>query len=168
MAPLQRFVTHRRWLALLLALAVIIGAGVVLRNAWQVPYHQWRMHASWQQHISQDPQVSNGFVMLDVGRAHARYEHHRQRLVELGAVTRREYGFQHLLVPSPETRHFGKFLLSPRRPECIDFTYPYPDDPEPMHLTVWCYPQFTDAWDRLFRARDVSDYRSQFMNENTP
>lgn len=39
--------------------------------------------------------------------------------------------------------------------------------PEPMELTVWCYPEDADAWDQFVAAHDVPDYQSRFMANGT-
>ncbi len=160
---------NSRWsLIVVLSTAFLLAAVVFCLPKLQVPYHKWRMLASLEQHNSQQPQISDGFATINVGRARERYEYHRQQLVELGIVIERTYEFQHLVVPSEEAAHFTRFILGSEAPEHLDFSYPYPRRPELIQLTVWCYPELVEAWDDLVRTRDVADYRAQFMSAVGP
>ncbi|MCE5302605.1 MAG: hypothetical protein LLF97_05780 [Planctomycetaceae bacterium] len=158
---------HRKLILFLAVMASLsICGGVVLVNtrAFQVRYHNWRMKQAWQQRYSNpSPPTGDGLISYSPGDAQPRYEYHRQKLVELGDVAERHYAFKHLQVPTRESKHFTRLLLSDSCPSCIDFASPYPNKPEPMQLVVWCRPADAKAWDEFVAKYDVSDYRERFM-----
>ncbi len=169
--------TRRRSL-ILAALAIVlvgIGIGIVIINskASQVRYHEWRMQRARQQMcVPSQPSAGNVLSVLfayvlgegNTLEAFKRYDYHRQKLVELGSVARLHYNFKHVLVPTSESRHLTRLLVSGHCPNCVDFESPYPDKPEPVRLTVWCHPADTVAWNNFIAEHDVADYRGRFMS----
>ena len=151
----------------LVALAtLLICGGIVVFNlrAFQVRYHRWQMQRAWHQAYSAPTTTDDGFVVAHVdGEADERYEYHRQKLLELRDIVKRHYSFRHLRVPTDASEHFSRLLVSGRCPNHIDFSSPYPDQPEPMQLTVWCSPTDAHAWDDFVAEHDIPDYFKRFM-----
>lgn len=119
-----------------------------------------------------DPKVGpKGLIYHSPNKSLEKYEFHRQRLRELGAVCYREYAFQHILTSTIECRHLNKLLFSPTCPNYLDWSYSQwsatnPADSQPLILKVWCYAEDEAAWDKLVAERDVADYRERFMSNN--
>ena len=147
------------------AILVLCG-GIVVANlrAVEIYYHTWQMQRAWQQVYSKPlPSNGDGFVCYAGGESLESYEYHRQKLVDLGRLAKQHYTFKHLRVPSDESKHFSRLLLSDDCPNHVDFSSPYPNTPEPMQLTIWCWPTDVAAWDQFVEAHDVSDYHERFM-----
>lgn len=147
---------------------VLICGGVVVggRRAFQVGYHRWQMQRVHQAYL-EPKTISDGFVVVHVpSDAAGRYEYHRQKLVELGGIVERHYVFEHLRAATDESKHFTKLLVSRGCPNHIDFESPYPDKPQPMQLTVWCWPADAGAWDAFVVSHDIPNYHERFVREN--
>ena len=142
---------------------VVVYIVVVYTPAFRIHYHRWQMARAGQQRFSNPDVTPDGLVSYACGDAYQKYEYHREKLVELGDICRRHYKFKHLFVPTPESKHFSTLLLSGPCPNHIDFSSPYPNKPELMQLTVWCYVMDANAWDDFVAKHDVSDYRERFM-----
>ncbi|MEN6406436.1 MAG: hypothetical protein ABFC77_08190 [Thermoguttaceae bacterium] len=148
----------------LATLMVVGGIVVVKHRVFQLQYYKWQMERAQRQAYDGQKTTENGFVVAHVPReAEERYEYYRQKLVELGSITERHYVFQHLWVPSDDSKHFSKLLVSGRCPNHVDFLSPYPDKPELTHLTVWCWATDASAWDHFVAEHDVADYRERFL-----
>ena len=158
--------TRRRSLIFAALAALLVSGAIIVINTrpFQVRCHEWQMRRAWHQSYSKPlPPTGDGLVAYELGEANERYEYHRQKLVELGNVAERYYTFRHLQVPTGESEHFSRLLLSGSCPSHIDFLSPYPDEPEAMQLTVWCYTADASAWDDFVAEHDVSDYHDRFM-----
>ena len=134
---------RRKYVLLLVSVGILAALLVLARTrSFRVAYHKRQMEIAYdatfggaaasKQHQSEN---TMGELLYD------RYTYHRQRLVELGAVRELRYKLEHILVPSDESRHFIKQRFLPKRPHCIDFTSPHPYKPQPMELTIWCFPE---------------------------
>jgi len=159
-------VTRARVILLVLFAAVAALVIVVViatrSHGFQVMYHDWRMHASRRAFENQDAEVIGGFHAPSVNDDHRAYEYHRDRLVDLGAVHRREYVLNHLIRDTPEAKHFITWLLRAPLPPVIDWASPV-EPHQPIELTLWCYPANAPAWDQLIQERNVPDYVQRFM-----
>lgn len=162
-------ISSRRWLTI--AALVVVVAGVI---AWtidwksvRVKYHDAEMRRAFQEQFQAATVHQDGLVGFEVGEPTARYEYHRDRLVDLGAVIRKHHEFHHLRVSTPESIHFNRVLLREKRVDAIDWAgkWSTPEDPIPLEYTVWCYPLNSAAWDVYFAEHDVPDYRRRFMGE---
>ena len=130
-----------------------------------VAFHKAQMEQAYEAHYAEPDSLQGGLVGYAEGNEYEQYEFHRSRLIELGAVLELNYQFAYLLVPTDESEHFSKYILSNARPSCIEFSSPYPNEPEPMQLTVWCYPEDKAKWDELIADRDVENYEQTFMKK---
>jgi hypothetical protein len=153
----------------IVAVVVTIGAAAWLID-WKdvrVRYHDHQMRTAFAEQFENQEVSPDGLVGFEVGKTTARYEYHRDRLVELGAVIKRHYEFRHLRVSTPESNHFNHVLLKEKPVNAIDWSSKWspPEDPIPMEYTVWCYPQDSATWDAYFAEHDVPDYRRRFMVE---
>ena len=151
-------------LAGLVVLLTLTAAGllVVRSRAFQVVYHDRQMHRAWRAQFTKPELDKGGIVGYTVRSDNERYEYHRARLLELSAILELDYEFRHIKQPSDEESHLMLLIMSGEAADCIDFASPYPSEPEPMRLSVWCYPDDKTDWDRLVQTRDVPDYRSRF------
>lgn len=119
-----------------------------------------------------DPKVGpKGLIYHSPNKSLEKYEFHRQRLRELGAVCYRKYPFRHIRTSTDECRNLNKLLFSPACPRHLDCSYLHssvsiPEDTLPLELEVWCYTEDEAAWDKLVAERDVADYRERFMSNN--
>jgi hypothetical protein len=159
-------VSRRRLILAAILLATVATALFLLRSqALLVRFHDWRMRTNWEQHYSQPPEsVGAGLGAISVGAAYSAYEHHRDRLIDLGAVQRFDLVLTHLRRPSPEAKHFIRWLLRDAQPPCIDWRSPAdPAAEEPLAFTVWCYAADSSRCKQVFLSRDVPDYASRFM-----
>lgn len=151
-----------------LATLVVLLAGVVLvvrSRTFQIAYHKWQMQRAYDATWGKAPDVQqDGLVGYTVGDSYERYEHHRQQLVELGHIVRKRYTFEHILATTEESEHLSRKLLTGECPPHIDFVSPYPEEPAPMKLTVWCYPENAKDWDDFVARHDRPDYREVFMH----
>jgi hypothetical protein len=123
------------------------------------------MQQAWQDAFDKSKVVktSAGAIAHADDRSIEKFEYHRQKLVELGSIAERHYTFQHLLVPTDESKHFARSLLSHQCPSYIDFSSEYPPVPVPMQLTIWCDLPDVGSWNKFFAEHDVSDYHKRFM-----
>ncbi len=163
----------------LVTVAVLCGATILLVGspAARVRYHEWRMQAGWDRHMRQTPApASGGLVGYSIEDGYEAYEHHRDRLVELGAVVRRTFVFDHLHAVGPETRDFYRWLLR-SGPPAVDWhgtaiappsatPAATPTPPSPLELTVWMRTNQIGAWEAMFAERDVPDYAARFMSHD--
>jgi hypothetical protein len=164
MRALASSVGRRPWrVAVALLLLVVVGAAVYLSFAWpelRVSYHRRRMQANYDA-VSAGPSVQSGVLIgHDWGDAGEAYEYHRERLVELGAVTKLEHTFRHVMNTPGQHGTFWDEILGKRCPPLIDAsspgpTLPWVDDVQPLRLTVWCEHEHADAWRRHIAERDV-------------
>ncbi len=150
------------------AATLLLAAMVCLnRRTFQIPYHRWQMQRNQERVFGGPKSVPDGIVIIDVPEdALDQYEYHRQRLVELGAVAERRYRLRYIRARTDEGAHFARVLLSDKSPPHIDFASPYPDEPEPMLLTVWCHPRDVAMWDTFIEIHDVVDYHARFMEHS--
>jgi hypothetical protein len=165
--PSNRF---RKWA---IGVALLIAAAIVATTVWnraiQIDYHNWRMRANFAAHLEQPPEsISGGLSAISVGTAHAAYERHRDRLVELGAIDRHDITLTHIRRPSPESKHFIRWLLRDAKRPFIDWTSPAPPDGDhPLQFTIWCYSSDSEECTQMFLDRDIPDYAARFMAQNT-
>lgn len=92
-----------------------------------------------------------------------RYEHHRDRLVELGALDHREFVFDHLICPSAEYRALWAIIHA--NFSSIHTTGCWSETPEPAVLQVWDTPEMIPKWEVFVREHDVPDFLERFQDE---
>jgi hypothetical protein len=159
MMPKRRVLVR---VALISLATLVVTSGILIANsrALQLHYYKWQMQRAWRQAYDGPKTTDSGFIVAHVSsEAQKRYEYYRQKLIELRGIVERHYVFRHLRVPTDDSKHFSKLLVSGRCPNHVDFSSPYPDKPEPLQLTVWCWPTDASAWDHFVAEHDVADYR---------
>lgn len=162
----NRRISMKAALIVLATLIVVGGIVVVNLRAFQLRYYKWQMERAHQAYLGPKT-TSGGFVVVNVPDAAVeRYERYRQKLVELGGITERHYSCRHLRVRTDESEHFTRLLVSGRCPNHVDFSSPYPDKPEPLQLTVWCWNRDASAWDHFVAEHDVADYHERFIGRD--
>ena len=156
-----------RKIAIVITVLLIAGGTaaffVVRSHSFQVGYHKRSMQRAWDAVYAEPDTHQDGLVGYTLGEEYERYEYHRAKLIQLGAVLELNYHFQQIMQPSDEGKHITRFIMSSERPDCIDATSPYPKEPKPMQWTVWCYPPDKSAWDQLMSSLDIPDYKAKFM-----
>lgn len=162
---LNRRLTIRVIATAALIAVVVLTLLIITSTPVQIAYHRWRMERAWNEIFATPSPSEWGAVEYTLGESYDAYVLHRQRLVELGAVCELHYELENVLLRTDVGRHFSKLLLSPGHPPCIDFESPFPSSPEPMRLTVWCYPEDAAAWTAFVADHDASDYRERFMSD---
>lgn len=128
--------------------------------AVSVPYHRMQYDRTrTRMYNGKRAVVAQGFPGLqaiDLAEADIQAEeHHRRRLVELGALKRLEYVFKNVDAPTDRSRVITTELLHKKCPDFFDFVSPYPGKPEPLRVTVWHSPELAPVWAKFFADRDV-------------
>src|SRR4029453_10702003 len=139
-------------LALVLAMVATLLV-IVVQKPLRIAWHRSAMERAWRE----------GQSATDPTESYLRFESHLETLVELGALTKQEYRFAHLEVPTPESRHLFKRLLARDCPPVIYFTSVHPKSPEAIVLKVWYEHDFRDDWQEFLKAADTPNYRELFM-----
>ena len=159
---------HRRIRYIVAALAIttiLMIAAFILTPTFQIAYHKHQMRRAWDQTLAEPDTHGGGLVGYTLGDTYDSYEYHRQELVRLGAIRELNYQFRHVHYPSKEASHFfGTLLLTENRPKHIDFMSPQGnEEPKPVRLTVWCYPDDAASWDAFIADRDSDEYVEKFI-----
>lgn len=123
------------------------------------------MSRSKEAFFNQPGENINGLRALTHDDHHAAYVYHRDRLVDLGAVTRHHFVLVPLVRPSAEAQHFIKWLMSRTESKCIDWTCPVEPD-APLSITLWCDPAQSKEWQDLMQDHDIPDYANVFMKDS--
>ena len=112
-----------------LLVAIVIVAVTIAH--YSVAYHEWRMERTGLGPYGKAV-VHSGPALPpapdDIDERFATFEHHRDRLVELGAVVKLERTFEHVFSGTEDARLLIDSVRS-RYPPCLDFTSPYPAVP---------------------------------------
>jgi hypothetical protein len=137
-----------------------LGVGIVIavvanQTSLAIAYHEWQMDRAYRRAYS-DPVVHpDGLVSHVVDEDFVDYEHHRDRLVDFGAIHRIDYRFARLRTGTPEARAMTRLMLSGQCPALVDFISTVLKEPQLMQLTLWCRPDDTPAWQAFFRSHDI-------------
>lgn len=147
---------YRRRAIILVAVA-LVAIVVTSLPLFQVHYHQWQMRRARHDTYGKPPDVHlDGLSGYTLRESNERYEYHRQRLVELGAVNELHYRLRHLRRGTPASQQFARQLVRGNRPHCVDFESRYTNQPEPFELTVWCLPSDVDTWNNFIARCDAA------------
>jgi hypothetical protein len=93
--PRRRWHRFSRGTMIALGVALVCATALVLSSArFRIGYHNWAMQRSWDAVYVEPDTVTNGLAGYSLDELRDRYAHHRQRLVELGAVNQRIYVFK--------------------------------------------------------------------------
>lgn len=159
----RAFVVSLSLLALLIA---GIAVWVIRTPEFRTAYHTIQMQRMRHATYANPEAAPNGLAYNRLGESHTSYLYHRDRLVELGVMFKRDYRWKHIWSSTDESRHIFKALFSSACPRHIDFVSPCPVESQPLELQVWCYPEDVVAWDKLVAERDVADYRERLMSDD--
>lgn len=148
----------RLTLFLLVVVALFVLAAIVVNRATiLVSYHDWQMGRAHERAYA-DPIVHpNGLVSLEVDGDFEQYEHHRDCLVDLGALCRIDYEFQQVMAPTPKSRALLSLLRDQKSPAYIDFISTHPRSLKPLQITIWCRPNDLPTWQAFLAAQDRGD-----------
>jgi len=141
-------------LAIVVALMVLLLV-IVVHKPLRIAWHREAMERAWQESQS----------VAEPTESYLRYESHLEALADLGAVTKQEYRFTNLQVPTPESKHFFRRLLARDCPPHLYFSSVHPKSPEPMVLKLWYEHEFRDEWQEFLEAADTPHYREEFVAE---
>ncbi len=148
-----------RWFRLRYLLPLAIAALVVMvvsSTQFQIWFHDSQMHAAWDEIYGKPPDVDeHGMTGYTLDADYDRYVYHRQRLLELGGLRELHYRLRNVRRATPAAHQLDKEMLSKNRPTCVDFESPWSEQPVPVELTIWCYPDDAEAWDRFVAEHDV-------------
>ena len=86
----------------------------------------------------------------------SRYQEYRDTLVTLGHYERREFRFQHIIVPSDQSTAFWK-ALQKQFPDNITFEMPGYEPETPDALIVWERPEAMSQWEEFVARWDVPE-----------
>ena len=114
-----------------------------------ITYHKLRIHALLNSKPTYSP--ATGLSFYDHKWCIA-FDGHRDKLVELGYLERKEFHLKHISCPSIELRRLIEEFTSafPNNPYTMDYG---PDIP-PI-ITVWVQPENFPEWERIISAHDA-------------
>lgn len=161
--PVRRAVLMAMALSMVVSIA-IVSVALLRSRAFHVWYHTRMMYSSRTRAHNTAPDPDGGQASWLDTDALQQYQYHRRRLVEIGAVVKRSYEFEHIYVGSPQHEHVSRLLVSGNCPPYIDFESPCPYTAEPMTLTIWIWPTHVGRWDRFVSSHDVPSYKADFMD----
>jgi hypothetical protein len=162
-APPKR--TGRRLIAV--SGCVLLVVGVLAFRPLQIAYHRWQMERGKAYSNGEDAGFGAGSVLwtdeIDGTTGDMmHFEHHLQRLAELGAIRHRVYRLEHVDAGrgAEEGSHLFKNLYDL---PSLNATTGWPAKPRPMVLEV--YNEWPDSavWDEFVATHDVPDYCERFM-----
>ena len=124
---------------------------MALRRPVCIAFHQRRMHSALAR-VHKLP-----FWDRRQGDYIEKYEHNRDKLVELGYLVRREFPLRHIRVPSEESRRFWQLLLE-AFPDCPHTTMEGYEVGTPDAIIVWDRPSRIPAWEKFILEHDIPDF----------
>lgn len=117
-----------------------------------VPYHRLQMRRA-SERMQEELDGRGGAISPEHGLAD--WNHHRDRLVELGAFQRTEFVFKNVDAPTERSKAILGELMDKKCPDFIDFSSVHPPAPVPLRITLWYEPQTAQAWAKFIAERDV-------------
>jgi hypothetical protein len=138
----------------LVGFSTAIGVMLAKDSNPAVAYHEWQMERAARRAYRKPTSHPGGLQSFDVDQAFAAFDHHLDRLVELGAMARYMYVFSEVMAPTSESRTIIKFLVSGQAPPRVALDSPQPRTKEPLQVTVWCRPGDVAAWRAFLPAHD--------------
>ena len=160
----------KRKLLLKIAVAVVLiacvaGVIVIRSTRFQIAYHDWQMRRAYNSCFR--PSRFTSKMRAAVGEDGCeRFEYHLRKLKLLGTVSELKFRLRHILYGSRAAVHFENVVYDSKLPGCIEFDFPSVNRSEPVELTVWCYAEDAESWNRFIAARDVPDQESDVLDEN--
>lgn len=159
----------KRW-RIILALASVAVAIAIACRPLLIAYHRRAAQSAFAEGVVPPPPSTQSFFK-QISRqifgqrydSFERYEAHRDRLVELGALVHRTFVFEHLTCPSPEYRALWRIIHATF--SSIHTTSHWSETPEPMVLQVWDTPEMIPKWEAFVREHDVPDFLGGFQHE---
>jgi hypothetical protein len=160
--------TPKRKLLLKIAVAFVLVAciaGVIATRStrFQIAYHDWQMRRAFNS-CFRPKRLIRAMRAAAGADSCERFEYHRRRLILLGTVNELKFRLQHIRDDSLASDHIRESMYGSHCPALIYWEYPPVDGSDPVELTVWCYSQDAESWNRYIAARDVPDYETRFMD----
>lgn len=128
--------------------------------AASVPYHRLQMQRAHnlateraRAEYERTPPDRRGLTLISWELAD--FEHHRDRLVQLGAFQRTEFVFKNVDTPTERSKAILRALMDKKCPPFIDFSSVHPPAPVPLRITIWYEPEAANAWAKYIAERDV-------------
>ena len=125
--------------------------------AVSVPYHRLQYDRTLARmksgEVTADPNDLNALLLGDADIK--LLDHHRDRLVELGALRRTEFVFKNVDTPTERSKVILRELMDKKCPAFIDFSSVHPPAPVPLRITIWYEPETAKAWAKYIAERDV-------------
>jgi hypothetical protein len=153
-------------LSLLCTLAIACALFLLPVISDPIEFHTALMNHFHEAMFSRPEPLGDGLVAYNYGDNLRQYQHHRDCLVRLGALSRIHASFAHIHDDTSESRHLSRLLLQADQvdwggPPCVDAQW---HTGENLELTVWCEPGFASDWQRFIKLRDTPKYREVFMD----
>ncbi len=147
-----------------LGCVLVLAALVLMLLVWKplmAAWHRHQMTRAWEE------TERAAQLQADPTPSYLQLEAHLEELVKLGDVSKVEYPFAHIRVPTEESKHIWKRIMAKDCPPLLNATGEHPKTPEPLVLKVWCEHEFRDEWDEFVNSIDVTDYRQRFMLDDS-
>lgn len=134
-----------------LATALILAAAMLIATSWRnllITWHTRQRESAasrWKQDLQGTPEMQEVSRQEDL---------HRDELVRLGALVRRDYVFENLTAPRDYRLTLLKIMARQRVGLKGAWSSPVAYSPAPLRVTVWCAPQDQPAWDKFIEALD--------------
>ena len=136
---------------LALAVMVLLVAGVVVRSKFvAIRYHRYRINALLNEELEYDESSGMGFYGDRWVRA---FDRHRDKLVELGYLVRKEFRLETIKDSTLRCRRLWE-ELGQRFPD-NPFTTGWGDGPNDLAVVVvWDQTERLGEWERIIKAHD--------------
>jgi hypothetical protein len=160
------------WIIATLCFGILTATGLIL---WQTPtvkiaYYDWRMRSNYDKAFNDDNFTAillRKIGWYDFSKTHDTYEHHRDRLVELEAITIVFFQFQHIGAATEESRHIWNQVTGPDAPPMVDGAG-LASSNLPYDITVWSHNEHAEAWRQFLASKDIPDYRTHHLPHLPP
>jgi hypothetical protein len=145
-----------QWYLVLAGVASLVLAALVLAalssRPLQIAWHRSEMDNAFSR-LKNERIYENGSIFLST-RHLEKFERHRDELVRLRALIRREYQFLHVWVPTAQSKNLLGSLLKDEGPPRVYWDSIHPQTKEKLQLTVWCWPNDVPDWETFIKAAD--------------
>jgi hypothetical protein len=134
------------------SITILLATGLIIwRKPAAIKYHKWRISALLNRKPEFDSVSGLSFFGEDWYRA---LEKHRDKLIELGYLQRKEFQLTTIKTPSLRFRRLWEELGArfPDNPYTVGLGY---ESDSPAIIVVWDEPDKLGEWDKLISAHDA-------------
>jgi len=145
--------------ALCLALIFVAGAGIALRKPLQVAYYRYGWESSYKK--TNLCFMPLRYAVCDLFGWTTQYNHWeedcRASLVRLGYFDHREFVFEHIAAPTPQSDQLWQ-QINRAFPHAAYYEMDHPNEPAPARLRVWDRPERIPRWEAFVVEHDVAEF----------